>query len=344
VRFLAIGDQDNGMRDQHSDLYQPAGSDFFYPRPWFGRWDDTGKRLYPWGGYQPQFKGTTTYADNTTKASPTAFYYEGKDGPITGCVHPADRMVYDDSTGDMAIKMSDGEMSAGAPKFRLWKAGDARPLIDANLLDLYLVFYPDGTIAFGMPLTVRRLWGDQRGGSMRCYGDGEAIVNANTDYRNFMTSANNLQLIGPGDRTNARSLVSNTFAPDPQRMYEVTNYLRHTGGFFITLAGDAAPDPDSDQGRFPTVAKAIDSLMPMFRVCVKPSGDISWFEVKRYAPAGTTISWEPGITAASWSNSTFLQTSYPDGTLRNADFSARGQPVTDMVLPEMLTTANWWMP
>lgn len=344
VRFLAIGDQDNGMRWQHSGSYQPAGSNFFYPRPWFGRWDQTGKRLYPWGGYQPQFKGTATYADNTTKASPTAFFYEGKDGPITGSAHPSDRLVYDDSTGDGVSKESDGEYAASARRFRLWKSGDPRPVIDAAWLDLYLVFYPDGTIAFGMPLTLRRIWGEQRGGSMRCYGDGQPIVGANRHYQNFKSSSNNVQLLGPGDRCSPRDPVDEAFSPDVQRMFEVSNYLSHTGAFYITLGPDAQSGDGADEGRFDSVQKAIDSMTPMFRVCIRPSGDITWFEVKKFAPTGTTVSWVPGITPASWSNQSFIEGSYPDGSLRNADLSPRGRPVVDMLLPEMLTQANWWMP
>jgi len=342
VRFLAIGDQDNGMRYRHSDAYQPSGSDFFYPRPWFGRWDDVGKRLYPWGGYQPQFKGTATYADNTTKASPTGFFYEGKDGPITGSVHPSDRLVHDDGNGDMMVKMADGEYAAGAKRFKLWSQGKPRPVIDATWLDLYLVFYPDGTIAFGMPLTLRRLWGEQRGGSMRCYGDGQAIVSANRHYQNFKASNNNVQLIGPGDRCSPRDPVDDSFKPEPRRMFEVGNYLSHTGAFYITLGPDVPVG--EDEGRYPSAAKAIDAMMPMYRVCIRPGGDITWFEVKRFAPQGVTVGWVPGITPASWSTQTFIEGSYPDGSLRNADSSPRGRPVVDMLLPEMLTQANWWMP
>jgi type II secretion system protein H len=348
VRFLAIGDQDNGLRYQSTGLYQPAGSDYFYPRPWFGRWDEAGKRLYPWGGYQPQFKDTIdssptrTYADGVTKVSPTAFFYEGKDGPISGCQHPSDRLVFDDSDGNVSVTQA-AEMSASASRFLLWRSGDPRALIDAALLDLYLVFYPDGTVAFGLPMTVRRLWGNWKSASMRCYGDGEALVKASGNGNGLSESGNRVQLIGPGDRVSSRPLVNGQFSPDDQYMFEVTNYLKHTGAFYITLGPDAGADADADQGRFPSVEKAIDSMMPMFRVYVKPGGDIGWFEVKKYAPTGTTLAWEPAVSAASWQDATFLTQNYPDGTLRNADFSIRGLPVTNILVPEMLRNANWWL-
>lgn len=334
VRFLAVGDQDNGHRYGNDGAYQPGGSDFFYPRPWFGRWDEANKRLYPWGGYHPEFKDffvnnaadlQRTGLDGTTPASFTGFYYEGKDGPISGCVNPHDRGILDDTNGDLRFKQSGVDADDQAQLFPLYHEGEPRPLIDARWLDLYLIFNPDGTVYWGPPLSARQEWSQGLDGDLYVFG-------ADT----FSTIHDNIHRIGPGERKSHLSTVT------PYTMREVTNYDAHTGAFYITLGADVSAQDDPDQGRYPSVQAAIDALLPMCRVYVTPSGEIGWFAVKRTAPAGTT--WDPLVTPDAWTTQSFLSTHYPDGTLREADYRPRGQPVTDFLVPEMLTQANWWMP
>lgn len=108
VRFLAVSDQDTGKSPNTSPSYAST-----YPRPWFGYWDPTSHRLYPWGGYDHAIANS-------------GFCFEGGDGQITGCLNGSDRLASD-----------------GTPVF---KTGKVRSLLNGRWLDYYLRFNPDGTV------------------------------------------------------------------------------------------------------------------------------------------------------------------------------------------------------
>lgn len=326
VRLLAVGDQDNGCRSDDGGTYQTAGSDWFYPRPWFGRWDAAGKRLHAWGGYEPDLRDPAsparTRADGSA-ASFTGFFYEGKDGPIAGCVNPAERGILDDTNGDGRFKQAGSDADDQTRTFALYRKDEPRPLIDARWLDLFLIFNPDGTVQWGPPFAARREWGDREvtGG---LYSQGRGVFGAAS-----------VHLIGPGDR------VGHQDALGPYAMYEISNYTAHTGAWYITLAPDL-PAGDADLGRFPALREAVASLLPMFRVWVTPGGEIGYGEVKRALPAGTAL--DGAVDASKWRDGAFLKSSYTDGSLRGSDYAPRGRPAAEYLTPDMLATANWWLP
>jgi len=131
VRFLALSDQDNGgfvqpwvtSTGDNRYQYQPT-----YPRPWCGYWDPSGRRLYPWGGYDhaliSPFRGRST----------TGFWYEGTEGAVVGSLNPHDRM---------------------AGTYQLYRQGEPRAVVDARLEDYWILFYPDGRVAEGPVMNAR---------------------------------------------------------------------------------------------------------------------------------------------------------------------------------------------
>lgn len=133
VRFLALGDQDNGSSGwKGSGIFPPT-----YPRPWFGWWDPSTRRLYPWGGYD------TALTDGAGRKC-SAFYYEGNDGPVTGSTNSADRLT------------THVGPAPGVPPTAIFTAGKGRPLVKAEWLDYVIEFYPDGTAAERSPMVNRR--------------------------------------------------------------------------------------------------------------------------------------------------------------------------------------------
>lgn len=151
VRFLALGDQDNGSGGWSGSGRFPAT----YPRPWFGWWDPTSKRLYPWGGYDPSI---TDYGGRPC----SGFYYQGDDGAITGCTNPADRWT-------THLGWVSGEQ---IPAWKFMSAGAGRPLVDADWLDYVLVFYPDGRVGEQVPMYPRNLSWSKKGGTGDQYSAG----------------------------------------------------------------------------------------------------------------------------------------------------------------------------
>lgn len=136
VRFLALGDQDNGSQGWAASGRIPAT----YPRPWFGWWDQGTGRLYPWGGYD---HALVDWAGRPC----SGFYFAGSDGPISGCLNPTDRFTTNTTNTIM----------------RIHAAGEPRALINADWLDYVIEFYPDGTAKERPPLTVRRTSWSRRG-------------------------------------------------------------------------------------------------------------------------------------------------------------------------------------
>ena len=125
VRFVALSDQDNGGMIDTSSNNLRAQFGAGYPRPWFGSWDPATKRLRAWGGYDP---AASSPAEPTRQSS--GFYFAGRDGTISGCLNPADRI-----TADASVK--------------IFEQGKARPLINADWLDYCIAFRPDGSVAEG---------------------------------------------------------------------------------------------------------------------------------------------------------------------------------------------------
>lgn len=197
VRFLALTDQDNGA---HVDYSSNSWKQFpdTYPRPWFGRYDVVEGRLYPWGGYDPDL------LDRNGRAC-SGFYFQGEDGPLSGCRNPSDRF-----TG-----------YTGAPTKRLFTAGEARPLINDRWLDFFLTCYPDGTIGQGYNA-------DRPNGQ----ADGNIL------YARTQTKARSGNAGGGGTWGDLGDLTSGSGTN------VMESYANHTGGYWITLCPDVIEDTD----------------------------------------------------------------------------------------------------
>jgi len=147
VRFLALTDQDTGGIVNTSD-FNGAYRGFAptYPRPWFGYWDAASQRLYPWGGYD------TASIDSAGRHC-GGFFYEGRDGTISGCVNPASRST-----------------TAGG-SVPLYTANQPRPLINGAWQDVCLLFYPDGTVSQQLMPGRWQSWEEANNGGGAAPGD-----------------------------------------------------------------------------------------------------------------------------------------------------------------------------
>lgn len=332
VRFLALTDQDNGSYMDDKDTF-PAT----YPRPWFGWFDTTSKRLYPWGGYDTNLlmvnQTGVTDNDNKTRAfggktiSHSGFFFEGDDGGVIGSANPSDRWIYTDNSTtkdgwywhdnptNAALQDQPGGSSpaTAANGWLLLKAGDARPLINGDWLDFTLLFYPDGTVKQGPFLGLRAE-----------FGAGVTTL--------FTVQSGLLKQLGPGDMCNqtGRNYRSNR--------EEATSYEDRTGTWWITLAPDTT---DNDQ--FASAADAMRSLMPAYRVGINRLGDVRVVKITNNS-AGAVF--ETKITGGSWNNkaTTDLWLSHKLLVDRSGGKPVPlGMPVETFLTPEMLANRSWWL-
>ncbi len=246
VRFLALSDQDNGGFVSPTITWEGNSRNRFpptYPRPWFGWYDAASGRLRPWGGYdhdvQTPWRGRCT----------GGFWYEGADGAITGSLNPGTRM-------------------AGATT--LWSAGEARPVVNADWADYWILFRPDGTVAEGPAMLSRRYsW-----------------------TRGFQAGAGGQNL---GDRYEQVGNEGDNGSP-------MTSFVSSTGSWGITLA----PDAQSDDDRFPNAQQALASLLPACRVTISRYGVVAVAPIRRGLPADAVID----RTITDWQDPAQTGTSY----------------------------------
>lgn len=334
VRFLALTDEDRGHYRAPGDTFPPT-----YPRPWFGHWDPAAKRLYPWGGYAPELPMVNgdsfgIYSDGALRDRPrtkggrtishTGFYYEGYDGIITGSTNPSDRTVFDDTNGDGIINLTGTAQDDLGAKYRLWKAGDARPVFNAHWGDFLLVFHPDGRVdTEWMPMRrafCQFFWGGH------CYDPTIGSNSVEDVDKPVDPGKYNIMNVGPGDR------ISRLVSPGLPG-----SHVKRTGFYWITLGPDVAKDGDT----FADAGAAIRSLTPAYRVGVSPFGEVRVLKVRTTPNGGGIL--DTGLAGADWNVRAKTDQYYQRGTLTNPDGTPRGSgPVYDRVLPEMLTERKWW--
>ena len=372
VRFLALTDQDNG------DNVFPALGGYYsrtYPRPWFGYWDAATDPLKPelrtWGGYDPSLKlaGQTLYRTdlilpwncrvqvNGRFISHSGFFYEGYEGEITGCVNPADRLAFDDIDGD-------GYGDSDASKtYKLMVKDAPRPLIDGNWLDFTIYFHPDGSVAtdwFRLREACQFLpspgFDRMFPGFPGAYSGGSDP--AVTTYPRLGDTSHGGRMLANGvpDRCAGQSRHQNSFDYTGPRwgssrvQREATDFVDRTGFFWITLA----PDTRNDDGRYASPELALRDMLPLYRVGVSPRGRVKVIRVR--TTNYQNRSFDPAITGADWEDKTkiwgFSATSfdyrkptapnYMNHALHDQNYAPRGEPVVDVVLPEMLRDRKWW--
>jgi prepilin-type N-terminal cleavage/methylation domain-containing protein len=373
VRFLALTDQDNGDNDMPSiGGYYTAT----YPRPWFGWWEASTRRLHAWGGYDPSLKKITQQVEQWSlmsnraisvtgpgytnrRMSHSAFYYEGFEGEITGCVNPQDRRVLDDANDDGVTSLTELTMTP-KPLYTVLRQGQPRPLINGKWVDFAILFNPNGSVTTD--------WFRLRDGYCGALGSylynwrwptGTPIPDPVTITWPRLTD----QDLGLADMCSGERRRPNfadytaTYPSDSRFQREATDYVDRTGFHWITLAKDAPATEDA--GEYPNAIAATRSMFPMYRVGISPEGTVRVVrvsmsrretDIKPFDMAITGTDWEtpakiwgkPGAT--TW-NPTVQPTAinYMNHALRNIDGSPRGTPVTDFVLPEMLSERKWWL-
>jgi type II secretory pathway pseudopilin PulG len=382
VRFLALSDVDNGNAFSHAFNYAMRFP-YTYPRPWFGFWDAQYKRLFPWGGYDHAFRDfrqcrygfprTDGAGDwnlpmldgriNTggEVVSFSGFYYEGNDGAIPNSAHPTTRQVYDDTNNDGFYQWTGSDADAGT-KFTLWTAGEPRPLVNALWLDACLLFYPDGRVEYQRWGKLRHEYGKPMDSIFRYYTTGP-LAFPNTLHEIAMGDM--CHLLDDWELGQGRNTI----------YWESDHYVERTGGYFITLAPDAAQDTDV----YDSADAALNALFPIFRVYIAQSGEVRVIPVRRSAPAGTEFLslatdpsdatkagpgnvWGPGFwhngqqgadplayvttqstvkTSGTWQDKTklFYRPTGPCGSQQ----TPVGRPATDFVTGDMLANQKWWI-
>lgn len=336
VRFLALSDTDEGSRTRGTGaasggtLWYGSGGETTYPRPWFGWFDPTAKRLWGWGGYDPS-------------RPRSGFWYQGSGSPVVGCRNPATRTYDNDFDWSHTISdhdlNGDGDVVDGGEReaaYPVLTAGEPRPLVNAAWLDACIVFTPSGSARF-------LEWNRGR----RCYESAQAGLTSTTGWLDRNGVSDMAKPGPPGRRWFTNSDDVCAYDHD-----EVGHFDRHTGGWFITLA----PDASDDRVAFPDAAEALRTLTPMYRVFVGSAGVIRVIRVRHQeaAFAGATL-WPPAPatwlatanagTNPVWRDCRLGWLHQPDtaGASDEAKLVPRGTPISDVVNRQMLENRQWWL-
>lgn len=308
VRFLALTDLDNGHSHYQGGTPLQATFPATFPRPWFGWFDAATGRLFPWGGYDPSLR-------NNGKAN-AAFYYQGSDPPLVGCLNAVDRI----SGADFDEL---GRNYTGVKK--VFKAGEVRPLVNGAWLDYYISFRPDGTAQAGR-------FGELRAESILRGTASDIGLTPNGDIGDMAPSR--VDWATPGHWSKPPGTTYDHSFDIPDEVFPASSFQAKSGFWYITLA----PDVEYDTDRFASDADAARSMMPAYRVGVSPLGDVRIVMVKPY----TSRTLDTSINGEQWQSRSVTDISWQNGTLTSSDGSPIGQPVVDALTPEMLVRRVWW--
>jgi type II secretory pathway pseudopilin PulG len=315
VRFLALTDMDYGDFGYTAATKRRAPSGAVsYPRPWFGWYDASTRRLYPWGGYDPMLPGSGFYY----RGNAAAGTYGIVDAEPSGCIN-ADRRVLDHWLDSQQTQGSGGA-SAQAPAIPagdptnidiLYAQGSPRPLINAAWRDMGLVFLASGEVQWAGCMPARHC----------------------LNFRNDMPALTPAVSRGVAERCNGQFAAAG--ALDQHAQTEAGNFDRVSGGWYITLSPDVPRDIDV----FPDSRSALESLTPMFRVFVSVLGDVRVVCVSRTKKFGTLSPWPTAPT--DWS--TQMVTKFPRDQYLDGTGAPAGLPITDFITEDMLANRSVWM-
>jgi prepilin-type N-terminal cleavage/methylation domain-containing protein len=318
VRFLALSDMDWGDSKRASNWRCRAPSSHeSYPRPWFGYYNQTQKKLYPWGGFDSSITGSGFYYQGVANANSTTV-----DAALSSCTNTATRILDEWSSS----QNSRTNVPAQPSSAQLYATGEPRPLINADWRDCSIIYNMQGHARWGGWMPARHCdgYGDtasagvsriaaKRGVSERCNGTFEYYTGAINQYYEA----------------------------------EVVNHDLATGGWYFTLAPDAPDDNDS----FPSARAALESMMPIYRVFASQYGDVRVIPVSQREDTGGLSIFPPD--AAWWSSLTNLRTMFPvgvyfDGSRVHASGPTStgaivGRPITDWVTPGTLSNRQVWL-
>jgi prepilin-type N-terminal cleavage/methylation domain-containing protein len=353
VRFLALGDADEGPRLRHRTATSGYGYGTHYPRPWFGWYDDVNKKLHPWGGYDPSLPAVAGLAAGWPAFSDYSglCYQAASEGAITDSRHPGttNRTYQVDWNGDTDYVDTDPIRGSEA-SWTLWRAGEPRPLVNAAWADFAIVFEPDGRATFPAMKCSRKFYRSDNGFNATISGFAAAVQNLHGGC-----GAMDLAKRWSSFTANTTMATDTTWTAPTS---ESVHYDRHTGRAHITLA----PDTRQDSNSYATAAEALRSMWPMVRVYVTNSGHcgitkVTWDEgiLDRLASEGR----QPWPTSASSfamgtaADRTLIEQQYRFGWLHTAYSSANmdtmrdltpiGMPISDTVSTSMMIRRQWWV-
>jgi prepilin-type N-terminal cleavage/methylation domain-containing protein len=296
VRFLALSETDEGNRI-HADNQENAQRDSAYayaptyPRPWFGYFDSSMNRLFPWGGYDHQLGIDQPWTRITNSANQpitnyTGFFYAGKETvPITGSRNPADRIYNVDWNQDGLFTGPDDPVRGPETGYAVLRANEPRPLVNADWGDAMIIFMPNGD-AYAPPFGCARK-------RYRCVQLDPSLYNpsdSNTRWRMMANGVSDMARpwtrrsgVGLGQYPTASNDYRGTFetwlynsVDEHSEASEFGYFREHLGGWNITLASDSLDDNDS----FATAADALKSLGPIYRVFVGQRGLVEVIRVR----------------------------------------------------------------
>jgi len=324
VRFLALSDMDYGDGGNQQTWYRKPASSTTYPRPWFGWYDTTTKRLYPWGGFDSAITGSGFYYWGTSKTSGAITIATADPVPVNS-TNPVAR-VLDHWSNGQTNGPSNNMVAPSHPGLdRLYEADTPRAVINAEWRDASLVFLSSGEVRWGgwMPL--------RHSGWMT-----DGIIGA--------TSAPAKR--GVHDRCNGTGTYTYAGEINQHTESESGNFDRDSGGWHITLAPDSFDDKDS----FASAREALASISPMYRVFVSQLGEVKVIAVSHKPDFQGMTAFPPN--AAWWQTASNLRDFFPadrhtDGTLKEGNGFVigvvKGKPITTFVTPQMLSERQVWM-
>ena len=350
VRFLALGDTDEGPRVNGSDAgdsrnrYYGDKGETTYPRPWFGFYDESSGRLWPWGGYD--------------SSKPTSgFYYQGENNPlvprmhppVVGSVHPQDRIYNQDWNYDKKFSNNDvngdgdiddlGEQELG---FAIWRQGEPRSLVEADWMDACIMFTPAGTAKFLEWNRGRRAYWDDQMNFTGKYAGHNGIADR---AKRRLEKAPVTYWAWDYTYTTARY-------EDQEDHGEVGHFVEHNSGWHITLA----PDVVVDDNRFNTVEEAMQSIDPAWRIFIGTSGVVrvmrvqnhrsdSWLNSKTPWPENPAdwLDTTSGSSNKVWRECRLGWLHEPESQDDEGRLKKTGTPITDILTPRMMTDKIWWI-
>jgi prepilin-type N-terminal cleavage/methylation domain-containing protein len=200
----------------------------------------------------------------------------------------------------------------------LLTAGDVRPLVNGEWLDFYIRFMPDGTV--DVPA-----FGQLRSSSyeLRKRPTLAGAATGSGDLGDFMTQFSSAGFDPTGLNNESSS--------------QAASCSTRSGSWYITIAPDAETDTDT----FPSVGNAVRSLMPAVRVGISSFGDVRIVNVRSALPDGRSL--DGSIAANQWQTPAITNARYQGNVLTEVDGTARGAPVVDAIIPEMLLQRSWWL-
>lgn len=330
VRFVALTDMDWGDCTTINTALagrQHGGAPSF-PRPWFGWWDATAKRLYGWGGYDPAIPASGFYY----WGNPTTPEWAPRDpepinpatGLAPGCANASDRWL--DRWTSAAIYPVQSRAPELTHADRLYATGDPRPLVNAAWRDASLIFLSSGEVRWGDWMPARH-----------CTAFKDSLWTApGKPFRS-----------GIAERCNRMetTVYSSTMAQHSKA--EASNFDQDSGGWFITLG----PDVEDDNDSFADARSAMESLMPLYRVYVSSFGEIRVLAVSRIAKLGGLSAfpsdpdwWRTGSNLIRYFGEDRYNTA---AVLASENQTGRGPyqgaPITDFLTPDMLSNRSVWM-